>query len=291
MEPLFESRIPRDRLLFGFRRGKSTQDALCLFTCKIYREIALKRFVIVVFVDIRSAYDHVDLDILCNDLSEMGVPDKLVKLTAMINRTRRLYTQSEEPGGMLGPWTPHAGVGQGSKLAPLLFNIYTSKLSEHLPEGILMGQYVDDLFLLGSGESLDSVVDKMNSALEAVHGSLQGRQLPVAENKTCAIVFGKRRLPPTLPTLQLAGFGIPWVRKCKYLGVTFDSRMLWRKHVNNTCRKALQGINIMKAICRTWWGSHPTTLLTLYRALVRPHLDYGSSLIDKCSRALLARLD
>ena len=39
------------------------------------------------------------------------------------------------------------------------------------------------------------------------------------------------------------------------------------------CKKAL---NILKFLCRTLWGSDPSTLTTLYKSLIRSIIDYGS---------------
>lgn len=291
IEPLFEASIPPSRNMYGFRRGKSVQDCLTCFTLTIYREISCKNFVVAAFVDIKSAYDHVNFELLGADLCSLEVPDQLVQLILALNRNRRLYTKDEESSELLGPWLPQSGVSQGSKVGPTLFNVYVSRLADAMPVGVEVGQFVDDVYLLCSGEDLDLVVDRMNIALESLNGYLRERQLPVAVDKTSVMAFGRRRLPLHMPAVHLAGVRVPWVNKAKYLGVMYDSKLLWRDHVDTICGRALQGINAMKALCRTWWGSRPSVLISLYKALVRPHLEYGTFLIGKCSSVLLARLN
>jgi hypothetical protein len=40
--------------------------------------------------------------------------------------------------------------------------------------------------------------------------------------------------------------------------------------------KCLKALNLLKVLSSTYWGSNSSTLLKLYRSLVRSGLDYGS---------------
>ncbi|XP_072398103.1 uncharacterized protein [Diabrotica undecimpunctata] len=55
--------------------------------------------------------------------------------------------------------------------------------------------------------------------------------------------------------------------------------------------RASSGVNIIRCLCRTWWGADPATFLILYKAYIRPHLDYGSIFLGGCARFLLTKLD
>lgn len=39
--------------------------------------------------------------------------------------------------------------------------------------------------------------------------------------------------------------------------------------------KANEDVNLLRSVCGTGWGSDPSTLLLLYKAIIRSHLDYG----------------
>ena len=71
---------------------------------------------------------------------------------------------------------------------------------------------------------------------------------------------------------------IPRVSSFKLLGVIIDDKLSWQPHINDLLTKCFQALNILKSICRVWWGADPLTCLMLYKALVRSRIDYSSFL-------------
>ncbi|XP_050508948.1 uncharacterized protein LOC126886143 [Diabrotica virgifera virgifera] len=61
--------------------------------------------------------------------------------------------------------------------------------------------------------------------------------------------------------------------------------------INDMITKANKGINVMRAICGTKWGADPNILLSLYKGIVRSHLDYAANLLNPCSKSLMMRLE
>ena len=59
----------------------------------------------------------------------------------------------------------------------------------------------------------------------------------------------------------------------KDLGVTFDERLEFNKHIENVIGKANQMLGLIK---RTFSYLNKNTFLKLYKSLVRPHLEYGN---------------
>lgn len=45
--------------------------------------------------------------------------------------------------------------------------------------------------------------------------------------------------------------------------------------------KVLPKINILKAVSGIKWGAHPGNLLTVYRGLIRPALDWGCQILTE----------
>ncbi|KAI8430029.1 hypothetical protein MSG28_000473 [Choristoneura fumiferana] len=62
-------------------------------------------------------------------------------------------------------------------------------------------------------------------------------------------------------------------------------------HLNYICQKAERNINILRALSGVRWGSHPYSQKLLYNAIIRSHFDYGSFLLEPCSKLALAKLD
>ena len=53
----------------------------------------------------------------------------------------------------------------------------------------------------------------------------------------------------------------------------------------------LKALSILKALSHTTWGADRTTLLQLYRSLIRSKLDYGSNVYGLARKSYLAMLD
>ena len=59
----------------------------------------------------------------------------------------------------------------------------------------------------------------------------------------------------------------------KDLGVTFDNEMKFDKHIGNSVNKANKMLGLIK---RSFTDIDNETFLKLYKAMVRPHLEYGN---------------
>jgi ribonuclease HI len=62
----------------------------------------------------------------------------------------------------------------------------------------------------------------------------------------------------------------------EYLGVTFDSGLTWRRHIDRIVSKSRKRVNFMRSIAGKSWGCHTESQLVLFKSIVRPILEYGS---------------
>ena len=56
----------------------------------------------------------------------------------------------------------------------------------------------------------------------------------------------------------------------------FDRKLSFIPHIKYLKAKCLKALNLLKVLSHTFMGADPTTILKLYRSLVRIKLDYGS---------------
>jgi hypothetical protein len=42
---------------------------------------------------------------------------------------------------------------------------------------------------------------------------------------------------------------------------------------------------LLRALAGTWWGAHPSSLLLVYKSIIRSKVDYGSFLFSSASRS------
>ena len=64
--------------------------------------------------------------------------------------------------------------------------------------------------------------------------------------------------------------------KTKFLGMVFDRTLSYKSHVDYLKTNCLKTLDILKVVGHTDWGADRKTLLCLYRAVVRPKLNYDS---------------
>ena len=95
----------------------------------------------------------------------------------------------------------------------------------------------------------------------------------------------------TMQVLTLYGSPIPVVQEYKYLGLIFDKKLSFIPHIKYLKAKCLKSLNILKVLSQTTWGADRTTLLQLYRSLIRSKLDYGSIVYGSARKSYSAMLD
>ena len=77
------------------------------------------------------------------------------------------------------------------------------------------------------------------------------------------------------PKIYLQGVELEYVQEFKYLGVTIDNKLNWRKHVEKQTKKAQIALNTGRRMIGSKWGLKPRQMIWFYESIVRPILTYG----------------
>ena len=87
----------------------------------------------------------------------------------------------------------------------------------------------------------------------------------------------RKRIKKIHPSYTLEGTDLENVESIKYLGVTITSDLRWNTHVSNVCSKANRTLGFLR---RNLYCCPQEVKEAAYKGLVRPVLDYGSSVWD-----------
>ena len=87
----------------------------------------------------------------------------------------------------------------------------------------------------------------------------------------------RKRIKKILASYTIEGTDLENVKSIKYLGITIASDMRWHTHVSNVCTKANRTIGFRR---RNLYSCPQEVEEAAYKGLLRPVLDYGSSVWD-----------
>ena len=122
----------------------------------------------------------------------------------------------------------------------------------------------------------------INDELEKVNKWLKLNKLAVNVDKTKSILFHKRR-PVTPIQFSMNNRIIDVVQHFNYLGIMLDADMSWKTHVAMVRNKFSRINGILH---RLKYIYPQNILITLYKSLFVPHINYGSLLWEHTGGAL-----
>jgi exonuclease III len=263
---------------FGFRKGRSTSDALLVFQHHIFRGFELcersKRAtnVVSVFFDMAKAFDTVPHDRLLTCLEQnYRIPDWLLRLLSsyLSNRTMKVKVN----GSFSCTKQVLSGVPQGSILGPTLFIAYIDSLSRlKLSKHSKLILYADDMALIHPIFS-DSSRNELQKDIETIGNHVSSLSLSLNARKCEFVQISLSRSPVNQIDLSIQGETLKRVSSYKYLGIVIDEKFTFEPHVKKSISKARQGIGVMNRMLRKW--ASVDILKQSITSIVFPSLFYG----------------
>lgn len=229
-------------LQFGFRRGRSTVDAIKVVVDTAAAAIqgerwrwGTKEYCAVVTLDVRNAFNTAGWSHIRRSLARMDAPRYVRKIVLNYFTNRRLEYHTDEG---VKYYHVSAGVPQGSVLGPLLWNImYDGVLRLALPRGVKVIGFADDIAVVTVAKHIHEVETATNKAILTIRNWLETAGLELADHKTEAVLITGRK---SLEYISIrAGRQIIASKDAiKYLGVVIDNRLQFKAHVEYTKNKA-----------------------------------------------------
>lgn len=267
------------RKSFGFRKNLSTTDSVTFLTNEVMCAKREKKHIAALFVDIKSAFDNVNIDILYDILSSMKIPDQFCIwiYNFLINRNTSIKVGSQEL-----VYNVCKGLPQGDVLSPDLFNLYTRKIHSLNSQNISIIQFADDIVICVKEKTKLKLNEILNSTVVKFMNILNSLQLQISPEKTVLMPFFMREHEEI--NVRIGSIIIAKVINHCWLGFNIDFQVRFGVFIRTIRHKLLKKLDVLKKLAGTTWGGHPQTMDVLYKGIMRNQLEYGCVVYNSISK-------
>lgn len=254
----------------GFRPNRSCSDQVMSLTTFIEAGYQDKLKTGVAFIDLTAAFDTVWREGLLFKLQKVIPCQTTARLINNMLCDRKFQVILNETTSRERKLKN--GLPQGSVLAPLLFNLYLSDIPETISKKFC---YADDIAIATSHRDFGEIENVLTSDLGVLHEYFRKWRLIPSANKTEVSCFHLLNRSANYQ-LQVSFANVPLRHNHfpKYLGVTLDRTLSFKKHLTNTAGKIRTRNNLIQKLCGTTWGSTAHILRTSSLALVYSCAEY-----------------
>lgn len=242
---------------FGFRKGRSTTDALILVKSIIEETRRKDGVTIAISIDVQNAFNSLPWDIIRNALRRKGFPKYLRRVIEDYLNNRQIEYIGEDGG--IHTRKMLAGVPQKLRTGPgplEYWNIgYDSVLQEGADPGCHVICYADDMLVLATAYETRVAVVRANVQVAGILNRIGRIGLKVAAHKTEAGLFPGRKKNRTV-VLDVDGTLIGTKPSMKYLGIILDGKLSFEGHFEYIKEKASKISGALSRILPNLRGPH-----------------------------------
>ena len=149
--------------------------------------------------------------------------------------------------------------------------------------------YADDLAIISSEKEIGTAKARLQTCLERLEKWMEDWAMNINASKTTYTIF---TLSPKLLRLKLK-IRDKWLERednPRYLGITFDPRLTWKKHLEETQTKGVRRTALLKKLAGTTWGANQAVLKGTYVGYTRPAIEYGIAVWGTTAKSNLKKM-
>ena len=224
-------------------------------------------------MDISKAFDKVWHEALIFKLRSYGISDSLLRLfnSFLSERFQRVVLN-----GQASEWRKVlAGVPQGSILGPLLFLIFINDIPANLECNV---KIFTSLFSLvrDPNESSAKLGRDLGRVARWVHQwNMSFNHDP--SKQAAEVQFSRKINPVDIPPIYFNNIAVASCETHKNFGLLLDKWLAFDLHVEEMILRANKGVGLITRLRRYLPRN---SLLSIYKAFIRPHLDFVDVVYD-----------
>jgi ribonuclease HI len=267
-------RFPLHKNQHAFRRGHSTEIPLSKLTNFVETAFTNKEYAVAIFLDIIGAFNNVTHQAIIKAMKDNHFPPEIINWYGNYTQTRSCTLNI---GGKEYIRFLQDGTSQGGILSPIIFNLVINILLLIIEKAKALGiAFADDTMAGDRGKCLNAILRKLQKLLDELTKALDTTGMKFSPQKTQVVIFSRKKVDTnSLPKLKMYDAQIEFSDEVKYLGVTFDSKLTFKPHIQNAFTKAKRLLFSAKGIMGKHWGPSPILTKWLYTNVVRPTFTYG----------------
>ena len=165
----------------------------------------------------------------------------------------------------------------------MLFLIYINDLSGDLSSKTKL--FADDKSLFNVAHDINISANELNNDLKKVSNwAFQWKMSfnPDPSKQAQEVIFSRKLKRVTHPPLFFNNANVSQRKSQKHLGIILDSKLKFEDHYKTVLSKTNRTIGLLRKLQNLLPRE---ALTTIYKAFVRPHLDYGDVLFDQAFNA------
>lgn len=266
----------------GFRKNHSCETALNLVVADWTTKLEDKKKIVAVFIDLKRAFETIDRKILLEKLHSFGV--RAAELNwfkdYLNNRTQETQFNDNKSRREIN----ELGVPQGSVLGPLLFNLYINDISTVINK-CSVHLFADDTMITASGDNIHEIINVINEDLSNFSTWLKYNKLKLNVEKTKFMIIGHNT--EIHDDVKIDDTKIEEVAEFKYLGVILDDKLSFKSNINFVIKKIAKKVGFLGRLSKklsSW------SILTVFKTIIAPHIDYCSTMLFMNNDTDLKRL-
>jgi len=132
-----------------------------------------------------------------------------------------------------------------------------------IPSKMLL--FADDVVIYQRETNLTNTTSALGLSVYRFNESINELHLQRSPHKCKSVLFTLRPFNPSSARILFGNNYFTALAAYKYLGITLDSKLTWKKYILITRDRAFAASNVLKSLFANHWGGNPATLLLFYK--------------------------